>query len=215
MALADVFDALATHWADTAPYLTAEDIRVVREAARLTRAAAEGTGDNQEANAAALRLTLLLPGRLPAAHPVSAEIAGATRLAGPGSGMARIAASLGAIVALLAEPDEAAEYLLAAPALTGQQATDLGIDPGAPGLIRLTPPDGRPRIPSFQFAPGGQPIPVVLTINRLLDADDDPFGVADWWLGRNAWLGDVPADLIGRVEDALLIRAARAEIPGE
>ena len=32
---------------------------------------------------------------------------------------------------------------------------------------------------------------------RLLDADDDPFGVADWWLGRNAWLEGVPADLIG------------------
>lgn len=216
MAIADVFDALAAHWADTAPYLTDEDIGLVREAARLTRAAAEGTGDERDANMAVLRLTLLLPGRLPATHPVSAEIANATRLAGSGSGTGRVAASLSAIMALLAgEADETVEYLLAAPALSGQQAHDLGIDPGMPGLIRLAPPDGRPRIPAFQFDQAGHPIPVVLTINRLLDADDDPFGVADWWLGRNAWLGDVPSDLIGRVEDALLIRAAQAEFPGE
>ena len=52
----------------------------------------------------------------------------------------------------------------------------------------------------------------MLTINRLLDADDDPFGVADWWLGRNAWLDAIPADLIGQVAAALLVRAARAEL---
>lgn len=231
MAVGDVFDTLAAHWADTAPYLTAEDIGLIREAARLTRAAAEGTGDEREADTAVLRLTLLLPARLPAGHPVNAAIANATRLAGPGSGMGRVAASLSTIVTLLAAPqglpgdgppppdaagaDETTEYLLAARTLTSQQARDLGIDPGMPGLIRLAPPDGRQRIPAFQFDRAGHPIPVVLTINRLLDADDDPFGVADWWLGRNAWLGDVPADLIGSVEDALLIRAARAEFSGE
>lgn len=232
MAVADVFDTLTAHWADTVRYLTAEDIGLIREAARLTRAAAEGTGDEREANTAVLRLTLLLPGRLPAAHPVNAAIANATRLAGPGSGMGRVATSLGAIVTLLAaaqvipgdgppppdaadEADETVEYLLAAQTLTSQQARDLGVDPGIPGLIRLVPPDGRQRLPAFQFDQAGHPIPVVMTINRLLDADDDPFGVADWWLGRNAWLGDVPADLIGSVEDALLIRAARAEFPGE
>jgi len=36
--------------------------------------------------------------------------------------------------------------------------------------------------------------------------------VADWWLGRNAWLDAIPADLIGQVDDALLVRAARAEL---
>lgn len=230
MAAADVFAALSAHWSETVPYLTAEDVQMVRETARLTAAAAAGSGDAREARAAVLRLTMLLADRLPAAHPVSAAISGGTRLAGTTSGMGEIAAALGVIVGLTAvaqggpdgdpahfadDPDDPLGHLLTARALTGQQVRDGGADPGLPGLIRLAPPDGTPRIPAFQLSQAGQPIPVVLTINHLLGADDDPFGVADWWLGRNAWLDAVPADLLGQVDDALLVRAARAELPGE
>ncbi len=52
---------------------------------------------------------------------------------------------------------------------------------------------------------------MVLAVNRLLAARDDPWGVADWWLGGNAWLADVPAELLGEVDDEVLVRAARAE----
>lgn len=45
---------------------------------------------------------------------------------------------------------------------------------------------------------------------QLLDAAEDPWGVADWWLGANAWLGAVPAQLLGRVADDVLLDAARA-----
>jgi hypothetical protein len=232
MAAEDVFRSLSSHWAETAPYLTAADVRLVHQTARLTAAAAAGTGDVREARAAMLRLSTVLYDRLPAGHPVSIAMAGATLFTGPASPDSRlrdVAAALGAITALSAPTrpdedggpppavgqgdfDEVTDRLLAAPALTGQQVRDGGADPGEPGLIRLERPDGRQQIPAFQFSQAGEPIAVVLTINRLLDADDDPFGVADWWLGRNAWLDAVPADLIGQVDDAVLVRVARAEL---
>src|ERR1022692_3483957 len=43
--------------------------------------------------------------------------------------------------------------------------------------------------------------------------DPGPGGVADGWLGGNAWLNAVPAHVLGRVDDELLTRAAQAEFP--
>jgi hypothetical protein len=234
MAAEDVFRSLSSHWAETVAYLTAEDLKLVGETARLTAAAAAaaGTGDTRDARAAMLKLTTVLYDRLPTGHPVSIAISSGVMFAESASFASQIpavAAALGAIAALSPAPradegggrpqatvpgdsDEAVDRLLAAPALTGQQVRDGGADPTEPGLIRLAGPDGRPQIPAFQFSRAGEPIAVVLTINRLLDAEDDPFGVADWWLGRNAWLDAVPAELIGQVDDALLVRAARAEL---
>jgi hypothetical protein len=221
VAEADVFRILSAHWAETAGYLTSEDVQFVRETSELAAAAAAGTGDSRPARAALLRLTTMLYDRLPTSHPVSIAISSATLFGEPSSPevvMPEIAAALEAISALTLlgssdsdEVDDATSWLLAAPALTAQQVRDSGADPAELGLIRLDGPGGR-LIPAFQFSPAGTPIAVVLTINRLLDAEDDPFGVADWWLGRNAWLEGVPADLIGQVDDALLIRAARAEL---
>lgn len=225
MAAVEVFRSLSTHWADTVGYLRAEDLRLVDETARLTAAAAAGTGDTRDARTAMLRLSTVLYDRLPAGHPVVIVISSGAMFSGPtpfASQLPVIAVALDAVAALspvapspAAVPDdfdEAADWLLAAPALTGQQVRDGGADPSEPGLIRLAGPDGRERIPAFQFSPAGTPIAVVLRINRLLDAEDDPFGVADWWLGRNAWLDAVPAELIGQVDDELLVRAARAEL---
>ena len=79
-------------------------------------------------------------------------------------------------------------------------------------LIRLSPRDGADRTPAFQFDDTGSPLPVVVEINRLLDAHGDPWGVADWWLGANAWLRDAPAVLLGRIDDDELLLAARAEL---
>jgi hypothetical protein len=226
----DVFSALAEHWAQTVAYLEPEDRQLIQEAARLTAAVAQGAGDTREARAAVLRLTMRLADRLPAAHPVSAVISGGTRLAPAASELLAVAETLDVIASLAAvspaspsgspeydpdDPDDPMGQLLAAPALTGEQVREGGTHPGLPGLIRLVSTDGVPRIPAFQFSRSGHPIQVVLTINRLLDVEDDPFGVADWWLGRNAWLDAVPADLIGHVDDELLVRAARAELSGE
>ncbi|MEO3756057.1 hypothetical protein [Streptomyces sp. B6B3] len=89
-------------------------------------------------------------------------------------------------------------------------------DPLAAGLIRLLDPERGPRYPEFQFAPrDGSPLPVVRQVNRLLLADQDPWGAADWWLGGNRWLGGAPARLIGQVPDALLAEAAQALVEGD
>jgi hypothetical protein len=112
-------------------------------------------------------------------------------------------------------PADAESWLLAAPALTEQQVREQGGDPGGDDLIRLPARDGQIVLPAFQFGPVCRPLPVVAAINRLLEAAEDPWGVADWWLGQNAWLGGIPSELLGSVDDDLLVRAARAELPGD
>jgi hypothetical protein len=101
------------------------------------------------------------------------------------------------------------DRLLAAPALTEQEVRQRGADTEDPGLIWLDRADGGRQWPEFQFALGGGPLPVVRAVNLLLGAAEDPVGVADWWLSRNAWLDGQPSLLIGRVPDDLLVRAAR------
>jgi hypothetical protein len=39
-------------------------------------------------------------------------------------------------------------------------------------------------------------------------------GPVDWWLGANAWLAAVPADVLGVVNDSVLIATAHAETAG-
>ncbi|GAA2115568.1 hypothetical protein GCM10009759_60590 [Kitasatospora saccharophila] len=109
-------------------------------------------------------------------------------------------------------PLDSDERLLRA-SWTEAQCRSAGADPSGPDLIRLTVRQGRVVIPSFQFDRyTGDPLPAVLAVNRLLDADEDPWGVADWWLGRNAWLAGVPAELLGTVRESDLLPAARAEL---
>ncbi|MGW4232458.1 hypothetical protein ACWEF9_24760 [Streptomyces sp. NPDC004980] len=86
----------------------------------------------------------------------------------------------------------------------------LGQDPWRTDLIRLTDPAGEVRLPTFQFGLDGAPLPVVLSINQELRADLDPWGVADWWLGRNHWLDTPPAHALGRIPDDELMAVARA-----
>jgi hypothetical protein len=100
--------------------------------------------------------------------------------------------------------------LLAATALTEEEVRQRGCDPDDPDLIHLDRPDGTRQWPEFQFAPGNGPYPVVREINRLLGAENDPIGVADWWLSRDGWLDDRPSHLIGTIPDERLVSAAAA-----
>ncbi|MFJ4667693.1 DUF3168 domain-containing protein [Kitasatospora purpeofusca] len=115
--------------------------------------------------------------------------------------------------ALPVPPEDADDWLLAADSVSAADYRSGGHDPADPDLIRLTDRQGIVRLPSFQFdGVSGRPLPVVVAVNRLLDADDDPWGVADWWLGANAWLDAVPARLLGTPGEHGLLAAARAEI---
>ena len=108
--------------------------------------------------------------------------------------------------------------LLDAPALSAAEvrARYRGSTP-PPELIRLNDPDLGDRYPEFQFEPGcGAPYEVVLEVNRVLLADADPWGAADWWLSGNAWLGGgPPAALLGIRPDRELVRAAVALVEGD
>jgi hypothetical protein len=202
--------AIGRHWATMAPLFSAEALALIR--ALLGRMAA---GDARSAhNELSGLLLAVLPDDHAARTAMMAEHPGAT-LADDWTETAR---------ALLARldlgggrdvpiPEEVAFWatrrLLESPALT-----DLGmIGHDHPGLIHLERHDGVGQWPDFQFGADGSPLPVVITINRMLDVEEDPWGVADWWLGRNAWLEGVPARLLGTVADEVLVSAARAVDP--
>jgi hypothetical protein len=59
---------------------------------------------------------------------------------------------------------------------------------------------------------GGRVLSIVLAINRVLEADRDPWGAADWWQGQNLILGGIPADLIPSLSEEALDAAARAAV---
>ncbi|MEI5103899.1 hypothetical protein RB200_42270 [Streptomyces sp. PmtG] len=101
------------------------------------------------------------------------------------------------------------DRLLAAPAWDAAAVRRRGGRPDAPGLIRLPGVGGRARLPRFQFAGDARPLPVVVEVNTVLEADRDPWGAADWWLSGNAWLGDRPASLLGTGGEARLADTAR------
>ncbi len=75
-------------------------------------------------------------------------------------------------------------------------------------------PHGQRKLyPAFQFDLNRREVfPVVRAVNELLVARDDPWGVASWWVSRNARLGAAPAELVatGRSDD--LVAAAEAVI---
>ncbi|MBC3984602.1 hypothetical protein H8N01_19005 [Streptomyces sp. AC536] len=101
------------------------------------------------------------------------------------------------------------ERLLAAPALEPDTVFLGGADPYAVGLIRLSGRGGAVRLPSFQFTADHRPRPIVLDVNRILTADRDPWGAADWWLTINGWLDARPEALIGTTREQQLPNAAR------
>ncbi|WP_405907105.1 hypothetical protein OG742_17945 [Streptomyces sp. NBC_00828] len=101
--------------------------------------------------------------------------------------------------------------LLAAPSRAAAPAGSPSAGTGPADVIVLADPQDGPRSPDFQFDPDtGLPLDIVVRINRILLADRDPWGAADWWLGGNSWLGGPPAALLGRVPDDLLADAALA-----
>ena len=101
--------------------------------------------------------------------------------------------------------------LLAEPSFTAAEVQARGVDPDSNEVIRLPGDDNgenvEPRFPAFQFDPDGSIRATVAQVNVLLGASTDPWGAADWWLGRNARLGAVPAESLGS-DDAELLEAA-------
>lgn len=80
-------------------------------------------------------------------------------------------------------------------------------DPSA--LVRLPYAPDDVRVPLFQVEDDGRVRAEVATINRLLAAERDPWGVACWWLHPHPWLRARPVDLLG-TGDPRLLAAARS-----
>ena len=73
-------------------------------------------------------------------------------------------------------------------------------------------PAGRGYVyPAFQFDPERRDVfAEVRAVNERLEAADDPWGVASWWIARHAPLGARPADLVGTRRADDLVAAADA-----
>jgi hypothetical protein len=209
VALEDVLRSLTEHWDDVLSHLGEDD------RAELIALVTTITSGGDEAADAALDVTPLLLRSLPSDHPVRVATRSGIRLS-TGAGPILPADVLSRLSALPGLEGPSAEHiwtqvrrrLLLAPSVTQALLQTTGRDPEIAFLIRLEDDDGTIRIPRFQFGPDGAPLPLVLYINQVLDVVDDPWGVADWWLGQNAWLQAAPAGLIGVVDDAMLIATA-------
>ncbi|MGW2547501.1 hypothetical protein ACWC5I_43160 [Kitasatospora sp. NPDC001574] len=211
MELAEVLEALRERWDEVQEFLD-EPAR-----ARLRELLTAPSGDPERI---ARRIVRLLLASVPDGHPVRAVFEDSVRYArGARAEQINREAVLSALAffgrrpAAAQPPPDADDWLLDAENVTAAEYRAGGHDPADPDLIRLTDRQGTVRLPSFQFdGASGLPLPLVVEVNRLLDADDDPWGVADWWLGANAWLDAVPARLLGTPGEHSLLAAARAEI---
>ncbi len=208
--------ALVRAWEETRHYLDEHILEQLRAAFGELRAAPDGTTRER----AAVRAVTIVAAAVPPTHPVRLANAGQARSTATAEDWTALADELLRLAVDGARPVTALMStvqgrLLAAPALTWEQVRAGGRDPQASGLIRLAHDDGEVRLPAFQFGPSGRPRELVTRINQALDADTDPWGVADWWLGDNTWLNGVPAELLDHVDDERLVAAAMAVIEGE
>ncbi|MCI2416178.1 hypothetical protein MOQ72_01975 [Saccharopolyspora sp. K220] len=200
-----MLDVLTAEWDDVADQLDPESFtRLVVLVAEL-----QDTSDSETSALIAEDIASLLGDVLPVTHPVRRALAEPeSRFQRPMVDWQQVSTGLRDRLTSSA-PRANLDRLRAVDSLDAHQVEAAGGDPADPDLIRLPSDTGPDRWPAFQFDAAGAPRELVRTVNRQLHADADPWGAADWWLGPNEWLGGVPAELIGRVEDAVLIEAAR------
>lgn len=69
--------------------------------------------------------------------------------------------------------------------------------------------------PAFQFDSEVKVLDDVATINRILEAEIDPWGAASWWLLPHATLGAIPADAmsLGGSDEVLAAAGAAGDLP--
>jgi hypothetical protein len=205
MAVDDAFQMLAAEYWDSV--WSSLDAAQRSELAGAVGQLVSADPDEEAFSRATLRLIDVLRDLLPEEHPVLEAADETYRWAGgPPVNWRPVLTALSARLAAIISED-VHEWLKRSPALSADQVMSGGSDPGQRFLIRLESRRRGLRFPAFQFDPHGRPIGTVLRINERLGADDDPWGVTDWWLGENAWLDAVPAELIGSRDDLLLAAA--------
>ena len=217
MGLADAVAELRRRWAELPALLAPDPARTVRDLA-------DGLvteGDAERRQLLALRMLRVLDSALSPAHPIRLALldgedfrspATAERLDDELAALRLVAADIEAAF----EPDPAGILaaaqadLLAAASMTAGELRAVGGDPDHPDLLRL-PSAAGDRLPRFQLDSVHEPYEVVLAVNRILQAEADPWGAASWWLRANGWLDAVPAELVGTRSSDRLTAAALAE----
>ncbi len=204
MAVDDAFQMLAAEYWDSV--WSSLEATQRSELAGAIGQLASADADEEAFSRATLLLLDVLRDLLPDEHPVLEAADETYRWAAAPVDWRPVLTALSARFAAIISED-VRERLKRSPALSADQVRSGGSDPGQQFLIRLESRRRGLRFPAFQFDPRGRPIDTVLRINECLGADDDPWGVTDWWLGENAWLDAVPAELIGTRDDLLLAAA--------
>jgi hypothetical protein len=224
-----LLQAIAAHWAEIRALASDEQWERLR--ALIAGIAGIAESDAREAYAA---LADELGDILPPDHEISAMMRTGI-MGGPATADAQLLEELWLLSDLVLDPGESAwraahggtgsedtddfdrlveERLLGLPSLSPQDARQRGINPNDLRLIRLPRPGAAPefQLPAFQFGPAGDAWDIVMEVNQVLDAADDPWGVTCWWVDLHARLGDAPADLLGLGQDSLIRRAAQAMV---
>ncbi|MCL7375940.1 hypothetical protein [Streptomyces sp. 35G-GA-8] len=190
------------------------------------RALADTAQDNNRAVARALQGVRLALLQLPYDHPVQQAL-DSVRLVGASAGSPTVLVARELLTRLAGAPSLSPETaaivaavrrrLLRTPSLSAEEARARFAGAAPPlEVIRLADPERGDRYPDFQFpADDGTPHGVVLQVNRILLAETDPWGAADWWLSGNTWLGGPPASLLGALPDQQLVGAAAALVEGD
>lgn len=219
MGTSEAIDVLVQDWPGIRKRLTDRTRQLVQD--RIVELASEPIPELITGKAG--QLCVLIGNELPPVHPFRVALTeGGTRFLRPDTDATALADWFSTRETLLSlirrrdiarvtteEVQEQAEaWLLAADSVSESELLARGVDPGAADLIQLEGHDGRARWPAFQF---GDRAELIRAINGILDAADDPWGAADWWLGRHARLGGVPAKLLGEIDDQVLLDAAMTE----
>jgi hypothetical protein len=207
MALADALEFAAKRWTELRDQLSRDDIREIE---RVLAAAVHGaTWDPGHL------IEVLLASESSVSPAWSALRESATRRAGPEPQLTLVAAAHLRLAIELAEYREprrndprritldAEERLFTAP------MRDIDQEEPPPNVVVLRR-RGERFAPSFQFDGEGLVLENVARVNEMLDATDDPWGVASWWLTPHAALHAIPADevRVGNAEN--VVAAARA-----
>lgn len=222
MGLTRALGALAEHWNDIAERLGSAGVADLQARVEGLAAAAIPAISIEKA----MDLTDFLATRLPRDHPFRTALAAKElRFATPLQHEPERLATFLNLADTLRDrvtPDDvpsaelvtrmAAQWLLEADSFDAETVRGFGIDPSDQDLVRLPSGDGSEQWPAFQFDGRGAVPDIVRAINKLLWANEDPWGVADWWLGENAFLDGIPAHLVGRIDDDRLINAAAREL---
>ena len=217
MGLYQALDLLVSEWDGIRPELSDDTLAELGEL--VTRLATEPVPDY--AVEFVEQIALLIRTSLPVDHPFRGALRGSEKRWSPSvtHNVGELTALLVTSEALLGRvvPDHplptsedvrqgASAWLLAEKAFSAMEIRERGQDPEDPERE-----DGIRQWPAFQFDRNGRPLALVRQVNQILDVTDDPWGVADWWLGGNVWLRGVPANLIGQVDDQALVDAALSE----